>query len=135
MGALHVLGKYLSLQYNSFQYLFILFLSETFTSVSTSFPTLSAVLQSQTQPQHSSRQEGEKLHLTSLITCTHMHILTPFIKAFSFFNVCKPNFISVPCIMAQRWYQRQASLSKWERQIDCSIRSEGPLSGNLIGSH
>lgn len=41
------------------------------------------------------------------------------------------------CIYNSWWWyhQRQTSLTKWEQQIDCSIRSEGPLSGNLIGSH
>lgn len=83
-------------------------------------------------------RKGEKLHQTSLITCAHMHshTLTTLITALSFFNVCKPIFISVPCIMALRCYhQRQASLTKWERQIDCSIRREGPLSGDLMASH
>lgn len=56
--------------------------------------------------------------------------------AYHSFNVCKPNFISPPCIMAQRWnHQGKASLSKWERQIVCSIRREQSLSDNLIGSH
>lgn len=137
LGALHLLRKYLSLWYAIFHCLSIFLLSETFTS--TSIPTFSEVLQSQKWgPSIHPGKTGKKLHLTSLITCTHthMHTLAPLITTFSSFNVCKPSFISVPCIMAQRWYhQRQASLTKWEQQIDCSIRREGPLSGNLIGSH
>ena len=67
---------------------------------------------------------------------TRMLPLTPLNTAFCFFIVCKPGFISLPCIMVQRWYhQRRASLTKWEQQIGCSIRREEPLSGNLIGSH
>lgn len=88
-----------------------------------------------------------KLPLTALIAFAHTRggekssrplppPSMPLNAAFCFFNVHKPSFIFVPCIMAQRWYhQRGASLTKWERQIDCSIRRQGLLSGDLMGSH
>lgn len=136
LGPLHLLRKYLSLRHTIFHCLSIFFLSETFASIT----TFNEVLQSQKWPQHSSKQWGEE-NASNL--AYHMHTHTRkclpshhLIQLFCFFNVCKPSLISVPCIMAQRWYhQRKASLTKWERQIDCSIRREGPLSGNLIGSH
>lgn len=117
------------------------------TSTSTSIPGFNEVSQSQKWRRHSSRRrEGEETATNRAYRIrTHTQgekkhppppSSMPLNAAFCFFNVRKPSFIFVPCIMAQRWYhQRGASLTKWERQIDCSIWRQGLLSGDLIGSH
>lgn len=75
-----------------------------------------------------------RAHTHTHVSAQMLHLTLPT-AAFHSFNVCKPDFISPPCIMARRWnHQRKASLTKWERQIVCSIRRERSLS-DLIGSH